>query len=426
MKNKTNVLNNADVKSVNKSLILKKIKQAQPVTRQYIVSELGLSSPTVSTVFDELRKCGIIRECGIQKSNGGRRSTLYEICPDAGCVISAELKNSGITLQLYNFLGEKTENYVREFTEKKHVTDVLNDFIEETVNEKKDSRNILGIGICLSGYISQRYGFVESKNLGIKRTKINEFVRNTHNLKLVIEDKIRSAAYCDKWENAVSGNHGATLFIDINTGIGASIIINNEIYRGFNDFAGEMGHLIMEHSGSLPQNREGTDAREALVFNGKREGDRADGFSGCLEALSSEKAIVGEVKRRILNGDASRILDMANGDVDKINMGVVLEALAKGDVLAAQIMTKAVNYIFTALINVIRLIDPERIYIMSSIALKENLDKLMNTERNKALFEEIGDRLVFIDDNEIFLKGAAAMVLGDVYENIDRYFGLEG
>ncbi|MEN6315016.1 MAG: ROK family transcriptional regulator [Clostridiaceae bacterium] len=404
MRYKTNILNNADVKSVNKSLILKKIKQAQPVTRQYIVSELGLSSPTVSTVFDELRKCGIIRECGIQKSSGGRRSTLYEICPEAGAVISTELKNSGISLQLYNFLGEKAENYVREFTEKEHVADVLSDFLEEIINEKKGSGNILGIGICLSGYISQRYGFVESKNLGIRRTKINEFVRNTHNLKLVIEDKIRSAAYYYKWENAVSGNHGATLFIDINTGIGASIIINNEIYRGFNDFAGEMGHLI---------------------FDGERGRDCTDGFSGCLEALSNEKAIVGEVKRRILNGDSSCVADIVKWDIEKINIGVVLEALGEGDVLAAEVMTKAVNYIFIALINVIRLIDPERIYIMSSIAFKENLDKLMNTDRNKALFEEIGDRLVFIDDNEIFLKGAAAMVLGDVYENIDRYFELD-
>jgi N-acetylglucosamine repressor len=404
LKNKAKVLNNADVKSVNKSLVLKRIKQAQPVSRQYIVSELGLSSPTVSTVFDELRKCRIIKECGIQKSNGGRRSTLYEICPEAGFVISAELKDSNISLQIYNFLGEKVESYARSFTGKDNIVDVLNALIGDVFNEIKHSRNVLGIGICLSGYISQKQGFVESKNLGIKRTKTSEFINSPNNLKFVVEDKIRSAAYYDKWKNADSGNYGSALFIDINTGIGASIIINNEIYRGFNDFAGEMGHIILDEG---------------------KETSCHCGLSGCLEALSSEKAIVEEVKRRILDGEESCTFDMANGDVERIDIGIVLNAVEKEDRLVLEVMMKAVNYIFTALINVVRLFDPEKIYILSSIALKENLYKLMNSERNKVLFDEIEDRIVFIDDDEIFLKGAAAMVLSDVYENIDKYFELD-
>jgi len=400
LKHTTNILNNTDVKSVNKSLILKKIKQAQPVTRQYMVSQLGLSSPTVSTVFDELKKCGIIRECGIQKSSGGRRSILYEICPDVGCVISAELKNTSIILQVYNFLGEKIDSFFRYYTENDHVLDVLNKFLEEAVNEIKKTRNILGIGICLSGYISKHHGFVESKNLGIKRTKINEFINAPDDLKFVIEDKTRSAAFCDKWDNVVSGNQGATLFLDINTGIGVSIIINNEIYYGYNDFAGEIGHLIIDEKKGL---------------------DSTDGFSGCLEALASEKAIVDEVKRRILKGESSYALDIANGDVSKIDIQAVLNAFQKEDRISMEVMTKAVGYIFIALVNLVRLIDPERIYIINSISLKENIDKLLNTERNKLLFEEIKNRLIFIEDNEIFIKGAALMVLADVYDNVDKY-----
>lgn len=397
-------MNNADVKSVNKSDVLKVIKQAQPVTRQYIVSKLGISSPTVSTIFDELKTCGIIRECGIQKSNGGRRSTLYEICPDAGVVISAELKNSSITLQVYDLLGEKKGSYVRDFTARDPVVDILNSFIEEVINDIKDSMNILGIGICLSGYISQRHEFIESKNLGIKRTKIDEFVKVPHKLKLVVEDKTRSAAYYKKWENALSGNLGSALFVDINTGIGASIIINNEIYRGFNDYAGEMGQIIIDEA---------------------KEGNGQSGMSGSLEALSSEKFIVEEVKRRIRNGEESCASDMRNGDIESIDIADILNAVEKQDALALDVMMKAVNHIFTALINVVRLFDPEKIYIMSSIALKENLYKLMNNVKKKELFDEIEDRIIFIDDSEIFLKGAASMVLGDVYENVDKYFELE-
>jgi len=100
----------------------------------------------------------------------------------------------------------------------------------------------------------------------------------------------------------------------------------------------------------------------------------------------------------------------------------VLNAFQKEDRIAYEVMTKAVNYIFISLVNLIRLIDPERIYIINSIKLKENMDKLINTERNKLLIEEIKNRLVFIEDNEIFIKGAALMVLGDVYDNVDSYF----
>lgn len=39
--------------------------------------------------------------------------------------------------------------------------------------------------------------------------------------------------------------------ITLGTGIGAGIIINNKIYKGFNNTAGEIGHMVIDKNGIL-------------------------------------------------------------------------------------------------------------------------------------------------------------------------------
>jgi Transcriptional regulator/sugar kinase len=401
MENREKVLNNADVKTFNRSTILKKILKTEPVSRIEISKLLGLSPPTVSTVFDELKKNDIIGEYGIQKSYGGRKSILYKISPDVGYVIAAEIRSTNIVAGIYNFIGDKVTTYTRKYKKDENLLKILNDFMNEIVSKVGATGKILGIGICLSGYISKKYGFVESKNLGISRMNINEIYENKYGYPLVVEDKIRSAAYYGIWKNSDMQNTGAILYVDLNTGIGSSIVINNKIYYGQNDFSGEIGHVIVKD----------------------KEGKSCNcGSRGCVETIASEKAIIEQVVSRLARGEKSIVADDVGGDFENIDIETIIKAAGKGDKLAFDVMTEAVHCILIALISVMRLFDPERIFIIDSIGLRNILSLLLKQESENALWMEVEDKVSFIEDGEIFLKGAAAMVLNDVYESIENYY----
>lgn len=43
--------------------------------------------------------------------------------------------------------------------------------------------------------------------------------------------------------------HSSLAYVTISTGVGAGLIINGEIYRGFGELAGELGHIVIDPSG---------------------------------------------------------------------------------------------------------------------------------------------------------------------------------
>ena len=80
------------MKSVNKSIILNKIRTDAPISRAQIAKETKLTPPTVSSNVKELIDQGIVKESKLGESQGGRKPTMllinnqgfYVIGVDAG------------------------------------------------------------------------------------------------------------------------------------------------------------------------------------------------------------------------------------------------------------------------------------------------------------------------------------------------------
>ncbi len=79
------------MKSVNKSIILNKIRTDAPISRAQIAKETKLTPPTVSSNVKELIDQGIVIESKLGESQGGRKPTMLLInnqgilCHRSGC-----------------------------------------------------------------------------------------------------------------------------------------------------------------------------------------------------------------------------------------------------------------------------------------------------------------------------------------------------
>ncbi len=82
-----NVVGNANlISNLNRSFILRLIKEQGPMSRAEIAKHLELNPATVGRIVSKLLQNNLLHEVGTAPSQGGRRGTLVAYNPKAGTV----------------------------------------------------------------------------------------------------------------------------------------------------------------------------------------------------------------------------------------------------------------------------------------------------------------------------------------------------
>jgi glucokinase len=136
-------------------------------------------------------------------------------------------------------------------------------------------------------------------------------------------------------------------YITLSTGIGAGVILNNQLVLGMYGLATEVGHTVMD-----------VDA-----------GWTHAGVLGSFEGLASGTAIGRLAQQKLRKGCPSLMLELAGGDVTAVTAKEVSDAAQMGDPLARQIVAQAARTIGLGFVNVFHLFDPAMIVVGGSVSL---------------------------------------------------------
>ena len=201
---------------------------------------------------------------------------------------------------------------------------------------------LLGVGIGVPGPVDARSGLVHFlpnipgwKEVGLKKlleikTRVPVFIDNDAKLMTLAEHYSGAAK---KYENV--------LCLTLGTGVGGGLIINNVLYRGGDNAAGEVGHF-------------------PLSENGPRCGC---GARGCLEAYIGNNKII---------QDARKIFG------PRITLEEISALAGKNDPRAVEFWAKAGKTLGFALSGIVSLLNLDAIVIGGGIS-----------KAGKALFESI-------------------------------------
>ncbi len=127
------------------------------------------------------------------------------------------------------------------------------------------------------------------------------------------------------------------IYLAVGTGIGAGILINDEILRGNNDIAGAVGWMAL----SAP-------------FESKFTG------IGCFEYYASGEGIARSA-RELLSQDSGYKGELRLKPSDSITSYDVFSAFEKNDVIAVRVIDKCIEFWGMAAANFISLFNPEKI-----------------------------------------------------------------
>jgi len=271
------------------------------------------------------------------------------------------------------------------------IVDVISQSYEHVISESEIPREkVLGLGIGLPGHIDGKEGIVRySSILGWENVPLKRILQERLKIPVLIENDVNTLTIAEKCFG-VGKEIDNFICITIGRGIGSGIVLGSEFYRGYLGAAGEFGHIKVKKDGPLCE----------------------CGSRGCLEALSSEPAIVKRTTEAIISGDKSNLRNIL--EKRELDILDVINAAEEGDKLAIRIYHEAGMYLGMGLANLVNLLNPQLIIISgegvkAGDLLFESMRKSFNENCFPSLKEKIDIKIEELG-NYAWARGAATLV----------------
>ncbi|HKK93226.1 MAG TPA: ROK family protein [Longimicrobiales bacterium] len=205
--------------------------------------------------------------------------------------------------------------------------------------------DVIGMGVGSPGPLDRATGVVsESPNLGWRDVPLRQLLRARFDAPVALDNDANCAVYGEWWQGA--GRGSASMFgLTVGTGIGGGWISDGVLQHGVSDAAGEIGHTTVAIDGRLC----------------------ACGNYGCLEAYASGPSIARRARQGVEAGTDSALLDLVDGELDRITAVTVFEAAVSGDAFADRVVNEAARTLGVGVANIINLLNPEIVVLMGGV-----------------------------------------------------------
>ncbi len=386
------IQNTRALKQYNRFIILNEIIENQPVARRDLTKKLDVSHATISYIVKDLIDDGLVVETEYLESTGGRPPRLLEFRGNGKFLIVVEISEFFIyysifdlNLQLISKDSLKTEDYTAN-----EIADLLQMKVIQLLDDQQiDYQQLVGLGISTPGIYQEGID-----RLTVSTSKVWEDVniksefQQRFDLPVYIENDANLAAYYE-WAYG-SGQECSDLFyIFIADGIGGGFVINNQLYKGLHGKAGEIGHIKVKESG-----------------------EKCDcGGHGCLETVSSPRAIRQEINRRIENGEKSYLLEQHQ---PPYRFEQIVKAYQAGDPLCIEVIDQALYYLVNALSSLVNIYDPGVLIIGDSYNfIDEQMIEKINKDLREICYPDMVEKLNIVRQSEhdnLQMRATAAFV----------------
>ncbi|WP_156291825.1 ROK family transcriptional regulator [Oceanobacillus salinisoli] len=322
----------AYIKKINRSLILKTIIQHQKISRAELSKITGLNKATISVQVADLLQEEIICESRLEHNSIGRRPIMLSINGNAGYVLGIDLDYHEIIFNICNLQGKSiqmetlhpdTENY-------DEIVRLLITQIKKYIKAYSNSiYGLVGVVLGIHGTVNkdQSILFIPKYQWHHKDLK-SDLEKEVSDIDIYIENNANLSA---KAEKTYKYNYSDNLLtVILTSGIGAGIIIDGKLHRGYHGYAGEMGHMIIAPDG-IPCKC---------------------GNHGCWEKYSSEPSFLEQLSK------------LSN---KKVVHNDVKQLITKQDPTTMELLNDFIRYLSIGLNNIINLYNPETIVLNSEV-----------------------------------------------------------
>jgi|SRR5690625_2467211 len=315
----------------NQSLVLKMVLEHGPISRAEIAKKTMMSPTSASRIVTSLLKEGLIREKKISTSQVGRKAIYFVPNEDYFISFGVEIDVNRISIGMINFVGEwlEAKSFYCDTASSESVINVISDTIHDMLKRQKFSESkIIRICVGLPGIIDIESGVVQaSAQLNWRDIPLKKLLEARLPYEVQIENELNLKALAEY--EAFQSTYGTVAIIGFGKGVGSSVIVNGDIFRGAHNYSGEIGHTTVDPYGVYCP----------------------CGNFGCLQTYIAEQFLISEAsKTRTIN-----------------SVNEIIRYYERDEKWAQNIIDKALIYMGVAINNVVCTYNPEVVVLSGSL-----------------------------------------------------------
>ena len=294
-------------------------------TQAELARATGLARATVSNIVRDLVDVGLLET----EAGSGRRGSAVRLAPGAGVVAGIDFGHSHLAVAIGDLTGHVLVEEQQAIHPDISHDDALALAVEMVRSLKAPQVSLRQIGLGLpapmtDAVIQTASIFPGWRGIDARQTAIDAFgvpvqVENDANLGALAEHRMGYGRGLD-----------SSVFVKISSGVGAGIIIDNDLFRGTSGSAGELGHVTFDEQGPMCR----------------------CGSRGCLETYTS----------------AGAVQAMVSGHLPGATLDEIIAAAGDGDVSARRALEDAGLHLGRGLAAVVNLLNPSVIVIGGDMA----------------------------------------------------------
>ncbi|GAA3545232.1 ROK family transcriptional regulator [Nocardioides daeguensis] len=258
-------------------------------TQAELARATGLARATVSNIVRDLGRAGLVDT----EAGSGRRGSAVRLSEGAGIVAGVDFGHSHLAVAIGDLTGRVLAEERRAIPPDFPHEEALALAVAMTDQLRPAGATLRHVGLGLpapvtdgvvqSAAIFPGWRSVDARRVGSAAFGSPVDVENDANLGALAEHRI-----------GVGRGADSSVFVKISSGVGAGIILRNELFQGTAGSAGEIGHLTFDEQGPMCR----------------------CGSRGCLETYTSVQAVQGLLAGQLPGADLDEIIATAQtGDV---------------------------------------------------------------------------------------------------------------
>ncbi|MCZ2157558.1 MAG: ROK family protein [Bryobacterales bacterium] len=384
------------MKAMNAASLLSLLQELGPLGRADLARLSRLSKPTVSEQIADLISRGLVIETGHRKptSKRGKKLTLLEFNEDCGRVIAARISSTQVRAWEAKLDGAVLREVCLPVEPRfgpKYVIDALRDAIGPILASADVPPQRRLISVSTPGIVDADNGIVlETDNIfGWRNVSLAATLHREFGVPVCVDNDVNLAVLAEARFGAGRGQKSFAL-IHLDTGLGLGVFLNGAPYHGQHWAAGEIAHMV-------------PNASDIGIPTGGR---------GHLESAVALDCVSEQVRK--LAADSSGPLATLLEKQQPVQ--ALLAAASQGQESAVRYVSKIVEILAAAIVNVSACYDPARIILVGPLFS-------LLFDRIRPVFESVIRWPVELQlstlGEDAFLRGALAAGLSRLFSALE-------
>ena len=342
----------AGLRRLNVARVFETVRMNGPITRQLIGEISGLSKPTVNEALEVLFKEDLILanqpETGGPDGRPGPKARPISFNATRKKIVAIDIGGSKIRTLLADLNGNVIASLIAQTpltAGRNAVLKEIKNLVDQLLKENKVKINDIGAIIAGSpgtidpetGKITRSYNLPDWENFSLADELSKILKKEVH-----VENEAHLAIYGEYWKGAAKDLTNAAA-MSIGVGIGLGLLINGQVYRGFNGIAGEVGNLPLQMSNTSTSSSDANFEYHASAAGLEREFAHISHKEGAKEIIT-------------LAGSQG------------VNAKIIYEAAANGNKLAKKLVTSQLELLSRGIAAVCCITNPEIFILEGGLA----------------------------------------------------------